>query len=53
MEDRQEVLANFLKYGRYISPEEFDRLKFEYGGKVLEAKPTLEQYQKEVRNTSI
>ncbi|CAB3248907.1 unnamed protein product [Arctia plantaginis] len=49
MEDRQEVLAGFLKYGRFIPPEELDKYKFENGGiEPPEAKPKLEQYQKEI-----
>ncbi|XP_037301353.1 LOW QUALITY PROTEIN: dynein beta chain, ciliary-like, partial [Manduca sexta] len=48
MEDRQEVLAGFLKYGRVIPPEEFDKYKYEYGTDPPEAKPKLEQYQKEI-----
>ncbi|CAB3248911.1 unnamed protein product [Arctia plantaginis] len=48
MEDRQEVLAGFLKYGRFIPPEEFDRYRFENGCDPPEVKPTLEQYQKEI-----
>lgn len=50
MEDRQEVLSGFLKYGRIISPEEFDKYKYENGVDPPETKPTLEQYQKEVKN---
>lgn len=49
-EDRQEVLNGFLKYGRVISPEEIDKYKFENEGQEPpEAKPTLEEYQKEVK----
>lgn len=49
-EDRQEVLNGFLKYGRVISPEEIDKYRFENEGQEPpEAKPTLEEYQKEVR----
>ncbi|KAJ0173728.1 hypothetical protein K1T71_010877 [Dendrolimus kikuchii] len=48
MEDRQEVLSGFLKYGRIISPEEFDKYRYENGVDPPEAKPTLEQYQKEI-----
>ncbi|KAI8425213.1 hypothetical protein MSG28_007028, partial [Choristoneura fumiferana] len=31
MEDRHEVLENFLKYGRVIPPEEFDKYVYENG----------------------
>lgn len=49
-EDRQEVLNGFLKYGRVISPEEIDKYRFENEGQEPpEAKPTLEEYQKEVK----
>ncbi|CAH2045643.1 unnamed protein product, partial [Iphiclides podalirius] len=48
MEDRQEVLSNFLIYGRVIPPEEFDKYRFENGCDPPEAKPTLEEYQKEI-----
>lgn len=48
MEDRQEVLAGFLKYGRVIPPEEFDKYRYENGVDPPEGKPTLEEYQKEV-----
>lgn len=48
LEDRQEVLAGFLKYGRVIPPEEFDKYKYENGCDPPEVKPKLEQYQKEV-----
>ncbi|XP_075982942.1 dynein beta chain, ciliary-like [Anticarsia gemmatalis] len=48
LEDRQEVLASFLKYGRIIPPEEFDRYKYENGRDPPEMKPSLEQYQKEI-----
>ncbi|OWR50188.1 Dynein beta chain ciliary [Danaus plexippus plexippus] len=47
MEDRQEVLAGFLKYGRVIPPEEFDKYRFENGCDPPEVKPKLEQYQHE------
>ncbi|KOB79417.1 Uncharacterized protein OBRU01_00328 [Operophtera brumata] len=46
-EDRQEVLGSFLKYGRVISPEDFDKYRFENGTDPPEVKPSLEQYQKE------
>ncbi|VVD05318.1 unnamed protein product [Leptidea sinapis] len=48
MEDRHEVLNGFLKYGRVIPPEEFDKYKYENGTDPPECKPTLEQYQKEL-----
>ncbi|XP_050667868.1 dynein beta chain, ciliary-like isoform X2 [Leptidea sinapis] len=48
MEDRHEVLNGFLKYGRVIPPEEFDKYKYENGTDPPECKPTLEQYQKEI-----
>ncbi|XP_068619246.1 dynein beta chain, ciliary-like [Battus philenor] len=48
MEDRQEVLNNFLMYGRVIPPEEFDKYRFENGEDPPTAKPTLEEYQKEI-----
>ncbi|XP_022817840.1 dynein beta chain, ciliary-like [Spodoptera litura] len=47
-EDRQEVLHAFLKYGRFIPPEEFDKYRFENQCDPPEAKPTLEQYQAEI-----
>ncbi|KOB71033.1 Dynein heavy chain 9, axonemal, partial [Operophtera brumata] len=47
-EDRQEALANFMKYGSVISPEDFDKYRFENGTDPPEVKPKLEQYQKEV-----
>ncbi|XP_060805137.1 dynein beta chain, ciliary [Amyelois transitella] len=47
-EDRQEILAGFLKYGRVIPPEEFDKYKYENGCEPPEAKPKLEEYQKEI-----
>lgn len=48
MEDRQEILAGFLKYGKVIPPEDFDKYRYENGCDPPEAKPTLEEYQKEV-----
>lgn len=36
-----------MKYGKYITPEEFDKYRFENGCDPPEEKPTLEQYQKE------
>ncbi|XP_045527512.1 dynein beta chain, ciliary-like [Pieris brassicae] len=48
LEDRQEVLASFLKYGRVIPPEEFDKYKYDFGCDPPEAKPKLEEYQKEI-----
>lgn len=48
LEDRQEVLASFLKYGRVIPPEEFDKYKYDFGCDPPEVKPKLEEYQKEV-----
>lgn len=48
LEDRQEVLQGFLKYGRVIPPEEFDKYRYENGCDPPEVKPKLEQYQKEV-----
>ncbi|KAF9414328.1 hypothetical protein HW555_007725, partial [Spodoptera exigua] len=47
-EDRQEVLQAFLKYGRFIPPEEFDKYRYENQCDPPEAKPTLEQYQAEI-----
>ncbi|KAJ8713922.1 hypothetical protein PYW08_007542 [Mythimna loreyi] len=47
-EDRQEVLAGFLKYGRVIPPEEFDKYRYENGCDPPELKPTLEAYQAEI-----
>ncbi|XP_013170954.1 PREDICTED: dynein beta chain, ciliary-like [Papilio xuthus] len=48
MEDRQEVLNNFLMYGRVIPPEEFDKYRFENGEDPPIVKPTLAEYQKEI-----
>ncbi|XP_028032579.1 dynein beta chain, ciliary-like isoform X2 [Bombyx mandarina] len=48
MEDRQETLAAFMKYGRVIPPEEFDKYRFENCCDPPESKPSLEQYQKEI-----
>ncbi|XP_041969099.1 dynein beta chain, ciliary-like [Aricia agestis] len=48
LEDRQEVLEGFLRYGRVIPPEEFDRFHFDHGADPPEAKPTIEEYQKEI-----
>nr|XP_049704637.1 dynein beta chain, ciliary-like [Helicoverpa armigera] len=47
-EDRQEVLQAFLKYGRSITPEEFDKYRYENQCDPPEVKPTLEQYQAEI-----
>ncbi|KAL0819776.1 hypothetical protein ABMA28_007817 [Loxostege sticticalis] len=47
-EDRQEVLSGFLKYGRVIPPEEFDKYRYENGCDPPEMKPKLEQYQQEI-----
>ncbi|GBP61181.1 Dynein heavy chain 17, axonemal [Eumeta japonica] len=48
LDDRQEVLADFLKYGRIITPEEMDRIRYETGADPPETKPTLESYQEEI-----
>ncbi|KAI5643131.1 dynein heavy chain and region d6 of dynein motor domain-containing protein [Phthorimaea operculella] len=48
LEDRQEVLQGFLKYGVIISPEEFDKYQFENGTEPPEKKPTLEEYKKQI-----
>ncbi|KAI8425202.1 hypothetical protein MSG28_007025 [Choristoneura fumiferana] len=47
-EDRQDVLEGFLKYGRVISPEEFDKYVYDNDCKPPEEKPTLEEYQREI-----
>lgn len=49
-EDRQDVLEGFLKYGRVISPEEFDKYVYDNDCKPPEEKPTLEEYQREVKH---
>ncbi|CAH0400414.1 unnamed protein product [Chilo suppressalis] len=48
IEDRQEVLAGFLKYGRLIPPEEFDKYRYENGCDPPECKPKLMEYQQEI-----
>ncbi|XP_039757462.1 dynein beta chain, ciliary-like [Pararge aegeria] len=48
LEDRQEVLTGFMKYGRVIPPEEFDKYHYENGCDPPEVKPKLEQYQHEI-----
>ncbi|XP_063367395.1 dynein beta chain, ciliary-like [Cydia amplana] len=48
LEDRQEVLAGFLQYGRVIPPEEFDKYVYENGTPPPETKPKLQNYQHEI-----
>lgn len=49
LEDRKEFLAQFLLYGRMLTPEEQDLLKDEaHAGEVKGAPPTIDQFKEQI-----